>query len=81
MARFLTNHFLPDFAAFLSKPYKNMIISIFIFTLGDTGGKADEIADLYHSTRNRTKPCTPTQEIAQNLAFPLRRNGGSVFLG
>ena len=54
MARFLTNHFLPDFAAFWSKPCNYMIISIFIFTLGDTGGKADEIADLYHSTRNRT---------------------------
>lgn len=81
MAKFLTNHFLPDFAAFLSKPCKYMIISILVFTLGDTRGKADEIADLHHYTRNRTKSCTPTQEIAQNLAFPLRRNGGSVFLG
>ena len=66
MVRFLTNHFLPDFAAFLSKPYKNMIISILVFTLGDTRGKADEIADLHPYTRNRTKPCTPIQEIAQN---------------
>ena len=81
MARFLTNHFLPDFAAFSSKPCKYIIISTLVFTLGDTGGKANEIADLYPYTRNRTKPCTSIQEIAQNLAFPLRRNGGSVFLG
>lgn len=67
MARFLTNHFLPDFAAFSSKPCKYMIISILVFTLGDTRGKADEIADLHPYTRNRTKPCTPTQEIAQIL--------------
>ena len=48
-----------------------MIISTWVFTLGDTGGKVDEIADLHPYTRNRTK----------KLAFPLRRNGGSVFLG
>lgn len=56
MPKFLTNHVLPDFAAFLSKPYKNMIISTWVFTLGDTGGKVDEIADLYPYTRNRTNP-------------------------
>ena len=50
---------------------KCMIISTWVFTLGDTGGKVDEIADLHPYTRNRTK----------KLAFPLRRNGGSVFLG
>lgn len=61
MPKFLTNHFLPDFAAFLSNPCKYMIISILVFTLGDARGKADEIADLHHYTRNRTKSCIPVE--------------------